>query len=57
MIFLTAIFDKSEEVVAEVAKESPLAKKIFDSYYGYRKLSKDYNSFSEVGYMKASLGI
>lgn len=54
---LKAFFEKSEEVVAEVAKESPLAKKIFDSYYDYRKLSKDYNPFSEMGYMKARLGI
>ena len=49
---LKTFFKTSEEVVAEVAKESDVAKEIYDSFYNFRKKSIDMANVSELGFMK-----
>lgn len=49
---LKAFFKESEEVVAEVANESAIAKKIYDSYFNYRKYSMAMSPYTELGFLQ-----
>lgn len=50
---LRSFFAASEDVLADVAKEGKLAKKIYDSYQQYRKEAVESSPFMELGYLYA----
>lgn len=50
-----AVFKTSEEVVAEVADDGTIEKKIFESYTDYRKKVMDYGRVMEYGFMRGRL--
>ncbi len=50
---LKAFFAMSEEVVASVADESPIAKRIYESYATYRKASIGMSKVTEQGFLNA----
>ena len=50
---LKAFFSMAEEVVASVADESPIAKKIYDSYNTYRTASMSMSTVTERGFLNA----
>lgn len=50
---LKALFETSQEVVAEVANEGALEKKIFESYNKYRKYSIDMGNTAERAFLNA----
>lgn len=50
---LKQLFVTSKEVVAETATESKIAKKIYDSYNKFRKISIETGKVTEYGFLKA----
>ena len=50
---LEAFFDMSEKVVASVADEGELEKRIYNSYKQYRQYSIDMSPYTEMTFMKA----
>lgn len=48
-----ALFKTSNEVVAEVGNSTPLAKKIHQSYFGFRAMRMKYDPFLEKGFLNA----
>jgi len=52
---LKAFYKTSEEVVAETAEEGGLSKKIYESYYKFRKASIEMGFVSERGFMNGRL--
>jgi len=50
---LSEFFKMSEQVVAETATESKIAKKIYESYNAFRKISIETGDVTEYGFMKA----
>ncbi len=49
------LLEVSAQVVAEIAKEGDLQKRIYDSYQAYKKYSIDMSSYTELGFMQARL--
>ena len=52
---LKALFSTAQEVVASVANEGELEKKIFESYKSYRDKTIAMSPFTELGFMQARL--
>jgi len=52
---MEAFFKMSEQVVASVAEEGDIEKRIFESYNTYRKYSVEMSPFSEMAFMQARL--
>lgn len=54
---LKAFFSKAEDVVASTAEFDGLARRIFDSYYSYKKHTLEMEPFTEYGFLKARANI
>lgn len=52
---IKALFKTSNEVVAEVGASSPLAKKIHESYFGFRAMRMKNDPYLEQGFLNARL--
>jgi len=50
---LTAFFTTAKQVVANVANEGPLEKKIYESYQKFRTYSMDMTPYTEQGFLNA----
>lgn len=50
---LKAFFDKAKEVVADIANEGDIEKRIHDSYMKYRKYAVEMSPYAELGFMQA----